>query len=111
MESSKQSRNVSIIFEKIYQGTLTTVTRGEPSCYLINISVGKKKLRLIPFSKSVPARENADNLVDRHISELKDTCNEMTQILFELCELQPLIQTAQALDLVGPQRELRTDIL
>jgi hypothetical protein len=32
-------------------------------------------------------------------------------MLLELCELQPLIQTAQALDRVGPRRELRNDIL
>ncbi len=48
----------------------------------------------MPLSESIPAIENADVSVDRHISELKDTCDKIARILLELCELQPLIQTA-----------------
>jgi len=52
-----------------------------------------------------------DALVERHISDLKESCDEMSRMLSELCVLQPLIHTAQALDQKGPQRELRKEIL
>jgi hypothetical protein len=43
--------------------------------------------------------------------KLRVTCDKITGSLLELFELQPLIQTAQALGQVGPQRELRNNIL
>lgn len=44
------------------------------------------------------------------MSRLRRHCEIIAQSLLKLCELQPLIQSAQALERVGPLNELRNDI-
>jgi hypothetical protein len=63
------------------------------------------------FSDSFETGYDADGLVDQDISELRKICDEITRALDELCELQSLIQTSQAIRGVGPQLELRNKIL
>jgi hypothetical protein len=67
--------------------------------------------KLTKFIGSDKINHNQDTSVDRHIFALRKTCDELTITQLGLCELQPLIQTAQALAGLGPKGELRKDIL